>query len=95
MNAQEIRDGINAAHERESEAQMAALMAASEERDRQTRLAAQVDGEAKAKVERPKVEHSEASPRDKFSGCNDRVFGQYDDTLDPISPNFDIRTWEA
>ena len=50
-------------------------------------LVADVQADVKAKVERP-----EPTPYEKFAGVTSRA-PHYDDTLDPISPNFDRSAW--
>jgi len=65
-----------------------ALLAAREERERQYRLLAKLDPSEPAQVPVPTAEHPEPTPYEKFGGCH------YDDTLDPVSPNFDVRTWQ-
>jgi hypothetical protein len=74
----------------EDHARAEAMIAARQARSRHEALAAQVSADEPAKVTRPVAEHPEPAPYDKFAGAK---APHYDDSLDPISPNFDLRTW--
>jgi hypothetical protein len=64
-----------------------ALQSAAAQRTRIERLTADIKADARAKVERP-----EPTPYEKFAGASSKA-PHYDDSLDPISPNFDRSAW--
>jgi hypothetical protein len=66
-----------------------ALNAARAQRQQAERLAALLHTDEPAKVTRPAAEHPEPTPYEKFAGAS----AHYNDTLDPISPNFDLGSW--